>query len=64
MLRCFFSETIYGEPTAPLFKGLAIQQDAAFYQKHQGQYPVIFLTFKDIKETSFENAYARPVIMH
>ena len=41
-----------------LFANLAIAADQAFCQKHQHQYPVIFLTFKDVKQANFDNAYA------
>lgn len=41
-----------------LFANLAIAEDQAFCQKHQHHYPVIFLTFKDVKQSNFDNAYA------
>ena len=40
---------------ASLFDGLAIRNKAEF-QEHFGRYPVIFLTFKDVKERNFEDA--------
>ncbi len=49
MLRYFFEYT--EESQAHLFTGLAIEQDAVM--AHQGQYPVVFLTFKDVKTTDF-----------
>jgi hypothetical protein len=51
MLRYFFEKR--EESLAHLFKGLFIEQDSDAMQ-HQGQYPVIFLTFKNCKETTAE----------
>ena len=39
-----------------LFKGLAIEQEEEM-MKHQGKYPVIYLTFKDIKSDNFKESY-------
>ncbi len=47
MLRYFF-ERQNAEKNATLFKGLTIQQSEVW--KHQGRHPVVFLTFKDVKE--------------
>ncbi len=56
MLHHFFAKTVSNEPTEHLFSGLKI---AAYDQcmKHQGRYPIIFLSFKDIKSSSFKSAY-------
>jgi hypothetical protein len=51
MLRYFFEKQ--EESLAHLFKELAIFKDAEMMQ-HQGQYPVIFFTFKSCKAASFE----------
>lgn len=56
MLHHFFAKTINGKPTEHLFKGLNIAKYPQ-YMKYQGQYPVIFLSFKDIKSGSFKSAY-------
>lgn len=50
MLRYFFekSET----DNSRLFRGLKIWQAGAEYTAKQGKYPVIFLTFKDVKESN------------
>ncbi len=40
-----------------LFEDLAISQDATFCQKHQQRYPVIFISFKDVKKSSYQAAY-------
>ncbi len=58
MLRCFFERHDQAEDTKKarnLFKGLAIEKTPEF-KEHFGRYPVIFLTFKDVKERSFESA--------
>ena len=47
MLRMFFEKT--SEDTSVYFKDKKIWQCGDFYTCHQGQYPVIFLTFKDVK---------------
>ena len=47
MLRVFFEKT--PEDTSIYFKDKYIWQCGDYYTKHQGQYPVIFLSFKDIK---------------
>jgi len=53
MLRYFFEHTEASNRS--LFEGLAIEKHSKVME-HQEAYPVIFLTFKDVKETSFENA--------
>ncbi|MGH7453893.1 MAG: AAA family ATPase, partial [bacterium] len=53
MLRCFFEKTESG--TSYLFRHLKIWQAGEEYTSQQGKYPVIALTFKDIKETSWES---------
>ena len=55
MLRYFFENN--DEDYSRLFDGLAIRQDDVF-QEHQGRYPVIYLTFKDVKGTHWKNVYA------
>lgn len=47
MLRVFFE--ISEEDTSKYFEDKAIWRCGEEYRKHQGQYPVIFLTFKDVK---------------
>lgn len=41
-----------------LFDGLNISKEIEFCKKHQKQYPVIFISFKDIKQANFTEAYA------
>lgn len=52
MLRVFFE--ISEEDTSVYFRDKAIWQCGEEYKKHQGQYPVIFLTFKDVKFDSWK----------
>lgn len=51
MLKCFFEKT--ADSKQHLFSSLNISQHAES-MKHQGQYPVIFMTFKDTKELGWE----------
>ncbi|MCP4400421.1 MAG: AAA family ATPase [bacterium] len=50
MLRYFFEHTEASH--RHLFQGLAVEEDAEV-MAHQGQYPVIFLTFKNVKAPDF-----------
>jgi len=54
MLRYFFEAR--QESLAHLFAGLAIEAETKVMQQ-QGQYPVIFLTFKDCKEKTAEQCF-------
>ncbi|MBT8419956.1 MAG: AAA family ATPase, partial [Gammaproteobacteria bacterium] len=40
---------------ANLFRGLAIERAGVEYTAHQGRYPVVFLTLKDIKTQNWEH---------
>ncbi|MDJ1258080.1 MAG: ATP-binding protein, partial [Candidatus Midichloria sp.] len=40
-----------------LFQGLEVAKDTEFCKKHQNQYPVIFISFKDIKYSDYTEAY-------
>ncbi|HLP47513.1 MAG TPA: AAA family ATPase [Candidatus Kapabacteria bacterium] len=42
-----------------LFDSLAIQDAGEKYLEKMGQYPVIFLTFKDIKETNWKSCWSK-----
>ena len=57
MLRVFFEKT--DEDTSVYFKDKQIWQCGDYYTKHQGQYPVIFLTFKDIKSMTWEETFQK-----
>jgi len=51
MLQHFFAPIAWGQPTAGLFDGLAIFARPNV-MAHQGKYPVIFFSFKDIRATT------------
>ncbi len=52
MLRVFFE--ISEEDTSKYFEDKAIWRCGEEYRKQQGQYPVVFLTFKDVKFDSWK----------
>jgi hypothetical protein len=54
MIRCFFE--ISDISKRPLFENLAISNEPEFMAM-QGTYPVIYLTFKDIKKKSWEKCF-------
>ena len=57
MLRVFFEKT--PEDTSFYFKDKYIWQCGDYYTKHQGQYPVIFLSFKDVKCSSWQETFQK-----
>lgn len=57
MLRVFFE--ISDEDTGRYFADKAIWQCGEEYRCHQGKYPVIFLTFKDVKYDSWQATFAK-----
>ena len=57
MLRVFFEKT--NEDTSVYFKDKQIWQCGDYYTKRQGQYPVIFLTFKDVKSMTWEETFQK-----
>ena len=54
MLRVFFERT--AADTSQYFREKAIWKCGDYYRHFQGQYPVIYLSFKDVKYTTWENA--------
>ncbi|NDB83355.1 MAG: hypothetical protein EB127_11600, partial [Alphaproteobacteria bacterium] len=56
MLRHFFRLNSTGEKN--IFENLNISEHQEFCLQHQNQYPVIFISFKDVKASKFEKAYA------
>ncbi len=56
MLHHFFAAEVYGQPTQGLFNGLKISELGEAYMRHQGRYPVIFITLKGVKDHSFEHS--------
>ena len=53
MLNCFFSNRYAGR--SDLFEGLSVWEDEK-YRKLQGTYPVIFLSFADVKADNIQDA--------
>ena len=53
MLKCFFSNKYAGRQD--LFEGLSIWEEEK-YRKLQGEYPVISLSFADVKQTKYIDA--------
>ena len=53
MLNCFFSNKYAGR--GDLFEGLSIWEEEK-YRELQGTYPVIFLSFADVKQTNYKDA--------
>ena len=56
MLNCFFSNRYAGR--GDLFEGLSVWEDEK-YKQLQGTYPVIFLSFADVKADNIEAAKAQ-----
>lgn len=57
MLRVFFE--ISDDETSRYFADKEIWRCGEEYRKHQGKYPVIFMTFKDVKFDSWEATIAK-----
>lgn len=57
MLRTFFEKT--DTDTSIYFKDKMIWSCGKQYRNYQGKYPVIFITFKDVKKDSWEEAFLR-----
>ena len=53
MLKCFFSNRYAGR--SDLFEGLSVWEDEK-YRQLQGTYPVIFLSFADVKADNIQDA--------
>ena len=53
MLNCFFSNRFQGR--GDLFEGLSIWKEEV-YRRLQGSYPVIFLSFADVKQGNYKDA--------
>lgn len=58
MLKYFFSNDIKPDIKKDLFTGLNIKNTGEKYLQHQGKYPVVYLTFKDVKVSNYADAYA------
>jgi len=58
MLRYFFEKNTEPNPNRALFNGLAIEKEPEF-ENHFGKYPVIFITLKDVKFSTWEKTLSR-----
>ena len=56
MLQHFLAAEVNGNETKALFDGLAVSKHLET-MRYQGQHPVIFVTLKDAKGKSFEDAF-------
>lgn len=56
MIRTFFEKT--EEDTSVYFKDKKIWECGEKYRNYQGKYPVIFVTFKDIKFSTWEETFS------
>jgi len=57
-LRYFFEKSDEEQDRRNLFQGLAIEQAGEEVWRHFGRYPVIYLSFKDIKKKTWEDCLA------
>ncbi len=57
MLKYFFSKEVNNVETKGIFDHLKIAEEREGYyvKKYQGKYPVIFISFKDIKKDNFSD---------
>lgn len=64
MLRYFFAPEVRGRNTQGIFDHLNIaqEQDGAFL-KYQGQHPVILISFKNIKQNSWELFFEKVAVL-
>ena len=60
MLRYFFTNK-NAEKNRELFNGLKIEKETEI-MKLQGKYPLIYISFKDVKELSWENCYGKTTL--
>ena len=58
MLEHFFASNVDGQSTKDLFNGLQVSKYPNVME-YQGKYPVIFITFKEIRGKNFEEAFSK-----
>ena len=56
MLKCFLD---CRDPRPELFEGLEIARDRTFWDRHFGKYPVILLSFEEVKGDTFDEMLNR-----
>jgi hypothetical protein len=61
MLKYFFTPLVRGVSTSGMFDELAIakEDDGRYIKEYQGKHPVITISFKDVKELTFEVAIGK-----
>jgi len=60
MLKCFFEKPASdNKECKSIFNGTLISEYKDIMEKHHQKYPVIFLTFKEIRENNWEESYKR-----
>ncbi len=57
MLHHFLAAEVNGLKTKDMFEDLKIAQAGERYMKHQGQYPVVFISFKNVKHSNYASTY-------
>ena len=57
MLRTFFEKPIDGKDNSHYFKNLKIWQAGEQYRAEQGNRPVIYITLKDVKFSSYQDVF-------
>ena len=57
LLHYFLAGEVLNKSTQGLFDDLKIAKCNGKYMQHKGKYPVISITFKDIKEPTYQSAY-------
>jgi hypothetical protein len=57
MLHHFLAAEVNGLKTKNMFDDLKIAQVGETYMKHQGQYPVVFISFKNVKHSNYASTY-------
>ena len=56
MMQCFFDIT---RDSRDLFEGLVVTQHEEFCREWRNQYPVLFISFKDVDGLNFDIAYKK-----
>ncbi len=56
MLHYFFAAEVIGRPTTGMFDKLKVAALGEQYMQHQGKYPVIFISLKEVKESNMSLA--------
>jgi hypothetical protein len=59
MLHYFLAPEVEGLPTRDLFDNLKIAQLGRQYMRHQGKYPVIYVSFQGVRGNTYEDSFSR-----